>query len=332
VLDVFVTDAFQRKSLAAVRALGRAGLRVGAGEVTHWAPALRSREIREAWVYPDPPANWLAERSRRWRVLMPMEEETLLAILDRRASFDCLLPFETAQKIRKVRDKSWAAAQPEAPRPAFGPPCVIKPRVGSGSRGRVYCRTWDEFRRFDRADTVAQEWVHGEAVCVSMLYDMDGECAAAFAHRRLHEYPASGGPSTWRESIRDDALVERAQRIVARVGWRGVIQLEFKGGRLLEINPRFWGSLNLAVRCGVNFPELLFRVALGERVRKFDYRVGVRGIWKTGEILRSLSGKRPAWSGYDDYFDERDRAAGWAGVLSVVPLLTRFRRFLVGRT
>ncbi|MBI2899252.1 MAG: ATP-grasp domain-containing protein [Planctomycetes bacterium] len=327
-IDVFVTDAFQRKSLAAVRALGRAGLRVAAGEVTRWSPALWSRYVREAWVYPDPPVAWLAERSRGWKVLMPMEEETLLAILDRRARFDCAIPFESAEKIRLVRDKAWVAAQPEAPRTVAGPPCVVKPRIGSGSRGRVFCGTAEEFHRLDLRDAVVQERVEGEARCVSLLYDMEGACAAAFVHRRLHEYPASGGPSTWRESVRDDALVERALRIVARVGWRGVIQLEFKGGSLLDVNPRFWGSLNLAVRCGMNFPHLLFRAAMGERVRQFDYAVGVRGIWKSGELLRSLSGRWPAWSGHDDYFDDRDRAAGWASWLSVIPVLTRFREFL----
>lgn len=315
-----------------MRALGSAGLRVATGEVTRWAPALWSRYAREAWVYPDPPVAWLAERSRRWKVLLPMEEETLLAILDRRSEFDCAIPFESAEKIRRVRDKAWAAAQPEAPAPATGAPCVVKPRIGSGARGRRYCRTEEEFRRAARGGVVVQEWVRGEAECVSLLYDLDGACAAAFVHRRLHEYPASGGPSTWRESIRDDALVDRARSIVARVGWRGVIQLEFKGGRLLEVNPRFWGSLNLAVRCGINFPHLLFRIAMGERVRQFDYRAGVRGIWRTGELLRSLSGRWPAWSGHDDYFDGRDRAAGWGSVLSVVGLLTKFRGFLKPRT
>ncbi len=330
-LDVFVTDGFQRKTLAAVRALGRAGRTVGVGEVTRWAPALSSRHARKSWVYPRDPVNWLADRSREWRVLLPMEEETLLSVMDRAGNFSCRLPFASAEKIRLVRDKAWVADQPEAPRRVDRAPCVVKPRVGSGSRGRVYCGTEEERTRAAGPATVVQERVVGEARCVSLLYDMEGNCCAAFVHRRLHEYPADGGPSTWRESIRDDALVDRARAIVARVGWRGVIQLEFKGEYLLDVNPRFWGSLNLAVEAGMNFPDLLYRMALGEKVRQFEYRVGVRSLWKTGELLRSLSGKWPAWRGVDDFFDSRDRAAGWMSLCSPIPLLTHFRGFLKPR-
>lgn len=318
-LDVFVTDAFQRKSVAAIRALAGAGLSVGAGEVSHWS--LWSRHLREARVYPRDPVDWLAARSRRWRVLLPMEEETLLAILDRRSEFACAIPFESPEKIRLVRDKAWVAAQPEAPRTVTSAPCVVKPRVGSGSRGRIYCETAEDLARVDARGCVLQERVEGEAVCVSLLYDLDGVLSAAFAHRRLHEYPASGGPSSWRESVRDDAAVERAVRIVDRVGWRGVIQLEFKGDRLLDVNPRFWGSLNLAIRAGMNFPHLLWRIATGERVRQFDYRAGVRSVWRGGELLRAVSGHRPSWDGADDY-------AGTPEWLSVIPLFTHFRGFL----
>ncbi len=262
---------------------------------------------------------------------MPMEEELLLSVMDRAAEFSCQLPFSSAAKIRFVRDKAWVAAQPEAPATVDRAPCVVKPRVGSGSRGRVYCETDEEMQRIAGAGTVVQERVEGEARCVSLLYDLEGSCSAAFVHRRLHEYPADGGPSTWRESIRDDALVERACTIVDRVGWRGVIQLEFKGGYLLDVNPRFWGSLNLAVEAGMNFPDLLYRVAMGEKIRRFDYRTGVRAIWKTGELLRSLSGRWPAWQGVDDYFDSRDRAAGWMSWCSPIPMLTHFRSFLKPR-
>jgi predicted ATP-grasp superfamily ATP-dependent carboligase len=330
-LDVFVTDGFQRKTLAAVRALGRGGYSVGVGEVTRWAPSLSSRYAREAWVYPSRPVDWLVERSNRWKVLMPMEEELLLSVMDRADEFSCQLPFPSSDRIRLVRDKAWVAAQPEAPAVVDRAPCVIKPRVGSGSRGRIYCETDRELKRHLDETMVAQERVEGEARCVSLLYDMEGVLSAAFVHCRLHEYPVDGGPSTLRESIRDEALVERACAVVDRVGWQGVIQLEFKGEYLLDINPRFWGSLNLAVEAGVNFPDLLLRVAMGEKVGKFDYRVGVRSIWKTGELLRTFSGKRPAWRGVDDYFDSRDRAAGWMSWCSPIAMLTHFRSFLKPR-
>lgn len=45
---------------------------------------------------------------------------------------------------------------------------------------------------------------------------------------------------------------------------------------LLEINPRFWGSLPVSEVAGVNFPELYYRCARGERIEAPHYRPGVR--------------------------------------------------------
>src|SRR5205823_3837938 len=55
-IDVLVLDAHYRQALAAVRALGRAGLAVGAVACesdASWAPALRSRWCRLAAIVPD---------------------------------------------------------------------------------------------------------------------------------------------------------------------------------------------------------------------------------------------------------------------------------------
>ncbi len=59
---------------------------------------------------------------------------------------------------------------------------------------------------------------------------------------------------------------------------------------LMEINGRFWGSLQLAIDAGVDFPQLLVRCALGERVPpKSGYRVGTRGQWWWGEVDHVLA-------------------------------------------
>jgi hypothetical protein len=47
--------------------------------------------------------------------------------------------------------------------------------------------------------------------------------------------------------------------------------------KLLEVNPRFWGSLHHAIVCGVDFPYLLYRMAMvGDVEPQEEYRVGVR--------------------------------------------------------
>src|SRR5712691_5282989 len=81
-----------------------------------------------------------------------------------------------------------------------------------------------------------------------------GRTIAMFAHRRLREKPPSGGVSTYRESISlDERLAVPGLRLLDALDWQGVAMIECKRehetGRqvVMEINGRFWGSLQLAI-------------------------------------------------------------------------------------
>ena len=54
---------------------------------------------------------------------------------------------------------------------------------------------------------------------------------------------------------------------------------------LMEVNGRFWGSLQLAIDAGVDFPALLARLAAGEQPPpQADYALGVRSRWFWGDV------------------------------------------------
>ncbi|MCI0341811.1 MAG: ATP-grasp domain-containing protein [Planctomycetales bacterium] len=327
-MSAFVTDGFWRKSVAAVRALGRAGIRAHAGESTWLAPALWSRHAAGRCVYPSPrtdPDAFLARlrrecAARRVRVLLPMEEETLALLLSRPGEVPrgVALPAGPREAFEEARDKRrataraaslgirtpWtrapgspaeaAAAVAEAPLPA-----VVKPRVGSGARGLRYAATREELRAAwrevaARGPALIQERIPGgpapagggAGIGVSVLLDAHGGVRALFCHRRLREYPVSGGAATLAESVavrEAGDLVEAAVSLCRSLGLVGVAMVEFRrdprGGAplFLEVNPRFWGSLALAVEAGVNFPALLYRTALGEQTGPPpEYAAGVR--------------------------------------------------------
>ena len=119
-----------------------------------------------------------------------------------------------------------------------------------------------------------------------------GRTVAMFAHRRLREKPPTGGVSVYRESIPlDERLTGPGLRLLDALDWRGVAMIECKRddttGRhvVMEVNGRFWGSLQLAIDAGVDFPSLLVRCAIGETVPETrDYRVGVRSRWFWGDV------------------------------------------------
>lgn len=119
-----------------------------------------------------------------------------------------------------------------------------------------------------------------------------GRAVAMFAHRRLREKPPAGGVSVYSESSAlDETLVGPGLRLLEALDWRGVAMVECKReqptGRhvIMEVNGRFWGSLQLAIDAGVDFPALLVRCATGETVPPSrHYREGIRSRWFWGDV------------------------------------------------
>ena len=334
---VFVTDGHWRKTLAAVRGLGREGVRVTVGESTRIATARFSRHCRRAVVYPSPmsrPLDFLAFLFRDLErhpceLLLPMEDLTVRLLSRHRAdlppSTRLALPDHENLVLAMQKDRvldladglgipvpaTWRVRtlqELDELRDRIPYPAVIKPTEGSGAVGvRYVSRPEDLKGTYQRVHArfpfpLIQERIprEGPGYGVSLLFDRAGGVRASFVHRRLREYPVSGGASTLRESVRRDDLLEMAVSLMRAIGWFGVAQVEFKTDprdgtpRLMEVNPRFWGSLALALQCGVNFPHLLLRVARGEKVAEVrDYPVGRKCRWLLpGDLLHFLQNPR----------------------------------------
>lgn len=116
-----------------------------------------------------------------------------------------------------------------------------------------------------------QEYFRGRGFGVEVLFE-HGEPRWWFAHERIHELPVTGGASSYRRSIDVPENLRKATLdLLAHLRWHGVAMVEFKMSddgdyRLMEINPRLWGSLPLAIASGVNFPLALLRMATGQPV------------------------------------------------------------------
>jgi len=157
-----------------------------------------------------------------------------------------------------------------------------------------------------------QEYVHGDGYGVEMLIN-DGEEKAIFAHRRLREYPASGGASCLRESIVDKDKFSKARKIMKALEWNGVAMIEFRDDKFIEVNGRFWGSLALAIRAGLDFPYLLYEMEMNRKTDSvLKYRLGVKQralfpmdiMWflETGKVFEFLK----SFSIHDDILSLTD--------------------------
>ncbi|OLC67494.1 MAG: hypothetical protein AUG06_12085 [Actinobacteria bacterium 13_1_20CM_2_65_11] len=155
----------------------------------------------------------------------------------------------------------------------------------------------DLWRLYQETDYLAsypsliQERIVGPGLGVFVLFD-HGRPLATFAHRRLREKPPSGGVSVLRESVPlDPRLRDYAVRMLAPLGWHGFAMMEYKQDRrtgnvfLMEVNGRPWGSLQLAIDAGVDFPYLSYQIALGHRPDVIEtYRLGVKSRWLLGDL------------------------------------------------
>jgi predicted ATP-grasp superfamily ATP-dependent carboligase len=136
-----------------------------------------------------------------------------------------------------------------------------------------------------------QQRIHGPGVGVFLLR-WEGKTLAAFAHRRIREKPPSGGVSVYRESVPvPTGLLPACETLLDAHDWRGVAMVEFKVCErtdtpyLMEVNGRFWGSLQLAIDAGVDFPVLLLAAEFGEPDEPVtEYKIGTRCRWWWGDL------------------------------------------------
>jgi predicted ATP-grasp superfamily ATP-dependent carboligase len=152
---------------------------------------------------------------------------------------------------------------------------------------------------------LVQRFVPGRGAAVFALYGPDG-VVAWFAHRRRREKPPTGGVSVLCESVAPDPqLQDAAGRLLKALSWFGPAMVEFRvdpHGKpwFMEVNGRFWGSLELAIDCGVDFPWLLYQLCLGREAESATkYRIGRRLRWELGDfdhLLLQLRGKGTAGS------------------------------------
>lgn len=144
---------------------------------------------------------------------------------------------------------------------------------------------------------IAQEVIPGSGTGAFLLR-FGGKTYLKFAHRRLHEVPYTGGISSLRESIQDDELVSLGEALLSAIDYDGVAMVEFRRGAIdgkpyfLEINGRLWGSLALALHCGVDFPKAFVECYQHGRpsTSQTHYRPGLkcRNIF-SGELLHVFS-------------------------------------------
>jgi predicted ATP-grasp superfamily ATP-dependent carboligase/protein-tyrosine-phosphatase len=182
-------------------------------------------------------------------------------------------------------------------------PVVAKPRsktdIGKSVFKVRYFQSFEELAAAFATDkqfgarVVLQAYCEGVGVGISVLMKR-GEPVVMFQHRRVTEWPYTGGVGVTAVSeALDPVLTEQAMTLLRALRWEGVAMVEFRkdliSGRavLMEVNGRYWGTVSLAVQAGVDFPLYEWQLAHSQTPSfPNQYITGMKWRWLSGDLMR----------------------------------------------
>ena len=329
VIKILITDAGYKHTLSSIRSLGRKDYFVGAifsASPTFKALGFYSKYCKEKFIidvnkdHVDEYATELLRLIKKedYDVLIPVGLNSYLAVSKHKDEFldeiNCVVPDWNKMKIAYNKDQSMKFAEKlgvPIPRTRVlydkkdlenisNFPIVIK-SSDSASAFIRYCNNNKELLRnfrylHERSKTniIAQEYIHGFGSGFYGVYKK-GKMLSYFIHKRVKEFPITGGPSVVARSYFDARVLKYGKKIADALEWNGPIMVEFKYDlqndefKIMEINPKLWGSLDLTIESGVDIPYLLVKLALGEKIYYNGYK-NIKYRWMfPDEFLAILS-------------------------------------------
>lgn len=185
----------------------------------------------------------------------------------------------------------------------FRYPLLLKPKQGGGGWSIMEIATSGELEMILSEDNLSgvgwerfiiQEKIKGEVHCVAMLF-RKGEYRARVTYKQVRDFPVGKGQATFRVSLHNENAEGYLKKILEHLSWHGVCQADFVVDSatgtpyLIDINPRFWGSLAQAMAAGVDFPYLVYMIATKGDVEPVkDFKAGVYTRWLGGELRSFL--------------------------------------------
>jgi carbamoyl-phosphate synthase large subunit len=232
------------------------------------------------------PALFEACKSRRIEALLPTVDAELAPVAAEHARFAAIgvqLPISPVECLRTCRDKQllMEAVKGIVPIPenelltqavadrVASFPRLVKPRAGAGSRGVAKINSRDDLTALPMDGSyLLQEFLPGEEYSVDVYVARDGRVVGAVPRERMK---IDSGIAVASRTLDMPEVIRSAVKTAETIGIRGTANVQFKRAadgvfKLLEVNPRYPGTLPLTVAAGIDMPELMARELAGERL------------------------------------------------------------------
>lgn len=216
-------------------------------------------------------------RARSIEVLIATVDAEFASLAAERPQFEAqgiALPLSSPQCLALCRDKHALLERLKdvVPVPASVPltrasaatasgfPLFVKPRSGAGSRGARRIDSPAELATVPQDGSfLVQEYLPGAEYSVDVYVSRDGRPIAAVPRERMK---TDSGIAVTARTVAEPALVDAALRVARAIDVRHVANVQFRRAddgrfKLLEVNPRFPGTLPLTAEAGVDIPKLL---------------------------------------------------------------------------
>ncbi|MBS1734965.1 MAG: ATP-grasp domain-containing protein [Bacteroidetes bacterium] len=167
-------------------------------------------------------------------------------------------------------------------------PLIIKPKTGAGSVGISFISTKEELERFEQIDFsqyVVQERIDNINIEGGFFLMNKGQLVSYYGHRRIRVFPETGGVTVYSEYETKEELKNLGGNLLNKLQWHGIAMVEFlfdkQQGRyrIIEVNPRLWGSYLLSEFANTGFTENYINLCLGKPTREFQRRPNTRIRW-----------------------------------------------------
>lgn len=321
--NVLITDAQFRASLAIIRSLGRKTLTVTAGSEIQSAMGLYSKYCSKKLIYPNPRTHpdlflrYMVDLVKKndYDCIIPSHTYTMFLLCKYRdlfadyvklppPDFDVFYNAYDKKELLKIALQNgivcpttyFSDSLDEIVSSVERYPVVVKSSRRHGV-GIAICDTeFDLKEKYVKmmnkyGPCIVQEYIpNGGEFGVYTLFDYNVEPILLTVQKRIGTRYHYGGISTLRETVQNDVLVKIAFRLLKRIRWSGVAMVEFRIDerdripKLMEINPRFWGSLQLSLLAGADFPFLLYQLMMNENPPSMlNFKCGVQCRWLMGD-------------------------------------------------
>lgn len=181
-------------------------------------------------------------------------------------------------------------------------PCVLKPAVPTaGGRSAIPVADDEELGRQlaklpeDRL-MLLQEVARNPHLSVNVVIGRDGQVVARTQHVTLRTWPLAAGRTALAIGVTpDEDLVERVAELLRRCGFWGLAEVQLmqtdRWSAPIDVNTRYYATMELAHASGVNLAAAWHAVALGLPVSaRGSYRSGVSFRWWEADLSAALRG------------------------------------------